>query len=57
MSCIAEQLLRNHRTVAEVANQISYTHLGHFAATFKRQFGSYFWTDAAIFSGSLSQFQ
>jgi AraC-like DNA-binding protein len=36
----AEQLLRegNH-TVAEIANQVGYAHLGHFAAGFKRQFG------------------
>ncbi|HEY9763627.1 MAG TPA: AraC family transcriptional regulator [Trichocoleus sp.] len=36
----AEQLLREqHNTVAEVANKVGYTHLGHFAAAFKRQFG------------------
>lgn len=36
----AEQLLREKRyTVAEVANKVGYTHLGHFAAAFKRQFG------------------
>lgn len=36
----AEELLRNGRgTVAEVANLLGYSHLGHFAAAFKRQFG------------------
>jgi AraC-like DNA-binding protein len=36
----AQQLLRGgHCTVAEVANQVGYTHLGHFAAAFKKQFG------------------
>jgi AraC-like DNA-binding protein len=36
----AELLLReNACTVAEVANQVGYAHLGHFAAGFKRQFG------------------
>jgi AraC-like DNA-binding protein len=36
----AEQLLREGKhTVAEVANQVGYAHLGHFAAGFKRQFG------------------
>lgn len=36
----AEQLLQNGgRTVAEVANLLGYSHLGHFAAAFKRQFG------------------
>ncbi|NJN38814.1 MAG: helix-turn-helix transcriptional regulator [Acaryochloridaceae cyanobacterium CSU_3_4] len=36
----AEQLLREKTfTVAEVANRVGYTHLGHFAAGFKRQFG------------------
>jgi AraC-like DNA-binding protein len=36
----SEQLLRNGRmTVAEVANQVGYAHLGCFAAAFKRQFG------------------
>lgn len=36
----AEQLLREgQHTVAEVANQVGYAHLGHFAAGFKRQFG------------------
>ncbi|NJL41089.1 MAG: helix-turn-helix transcriptional regulator [Leptolyngbyaceae cyanobacterium SM1_4_3] len=36
----AEQLLREGDcTVAEVANQVGYAHLGHFAAGFKRQFG------------------
>jgi AraC-like DNA-binding protein len=36
----AEQLLRNGGvTVAEVANLLGYSHLGHFAAAFKRQFG------------------
>jgi AraC-like DNA-binding protein len=32
-------LLEGHYTVAEVANQVGYTHLGHFAAAFKKQFG------------------
>ncbi|NJL49125.1 MAG: helix-turn-helix transcriptional regulator [Leptolyngbyaceae cyanobacterium SM2_5_2] len=36
----AEQMLREGRyTVAEVANWVGYSHLGHFAAGFKRQFG------------------
>jgi AraC-like DNA-binding protein len=36
----AEQLLRNGGgTVTEVANLLGYSHLGHFAAAFKRQFG------------------
>ncbi|MBE9180604.1 helix-turn-helix transcriptional regulator [Oculatella sp. LEGE 06141] len=36
----AEQLLREgHYTVAEIANWVGYSHLGHFAAGFKRQFG------------------
>ncbi|UKO96892.1 helix-turn-helix transcriptional regulator [Nostoc sp. UHCC 0870] len=36
----AEQLLRNGGgTVAEVANLLGYSHLGYFAAAFKRQFG------------------
>jgi AraC-like DNA-binding protein len=36
----AEQLLRERNyTVAEVANRVGYSHLGHFAAGFKRQFG------------------
>lgn len=36
----AEQHLRaGDCTVAEVANQVGYAHLGHFAAGFKRQFG------------------
>ncbi|MEO1446000.1 MAG: AraC family transcriptional regulator [Cyanobacteria bacterium J06635_11] len=36
----AEQTLRNgNYTVAQVANQVGYAHLGHFAAAFKRQFG------------------
>lgn len=36
----AEQLLRNGGgTVAEIANLLGYSHLGHFAAAFKRQFG------------------
>ncbi|VEP15211.1 Transcriptional regulator, AraC family [Hyella patelloides LEGE 07179] len=36
----AEKLLRlGNTTVAEVANAIGYSHLGHFAAAFKRQFG------------------
>lgn len=36
----AEQHLRTGKyTVAEVANQVGYAHLGHFAARFKRQFG------------------
>jgi AraC-like DNA-binding protein len=36
----AEQLLRERQcTVAEVANRVGYSHLGHFAAGFKRQFG------------------
>ena len=36
----AEQLLRHgDYTVAEVANKVGYTHLGHFAAAFRKQFG------------------
>ncbi|MEG3879909.1 AraC family transcriptional regulator [Microcoleus sp. herbarium7] len=36
----AERLLREgNMTVAEVANQVGYAHLGCFAAAFKRQFG------------------
>jgi AraC-like DNA-binding protein len=36
----AERLLREKNyTVAEVANRVGYSHLGHFAAGFKRQFG------------------
>lgn len=36
----AERLLREQNcTVAEVANQVGYAHLGHFAAGFKQQFG------------------
>lgn len=36
----AEQLLRERNyTIAEVANRVGYSHLGHFAAGFKRQFG------------------
>jgi AraC-like DNA-binding protein len=36
----AEQLLREgNYTVAEVATWVGYSHLGHFAARFKRQFG------------------
>jgi AraC-like DNA-binding protein len=36
----AEELLRHGGvTVAEVANLLGYSHLGHFAAAFKRQFG------------------
>ncbi|MEM9903699.1 MAG: AraC family transcriptional regulator [Cyanobacteria bacterium P01_D01_bin.44] len=36
----AEQTLRDGScTVAQVANQVGYAHLGHFAAAFKRQFG------------------
>ncbi|NJL64103.1 MAG: helix-turn-helix transcriptional regulator [Methylacidiphilales bacterium] len=36
----AEQLLRNGGgTVAEVANLLGYSHLGHFAGAFKRKFG------------------
>lgn len=36
----AEQLLRqNNSTVAEVANLVGYSHLGHFASAFKRRFG------------------
>ncbi|MDV2998173.1 MAG: HTH-type transcriptional activator RhaR [Chroococcidiopsis sp. SAG 2025] len=36
----AEQFLReSNMTVAEVANLVGYTHLGHFAAAFKRQYG------------------
>jgi AraC-like DNA-binding protein len=36
----AEQLLRERQcTVAEVANRVGYSHLGHFAAGFKRKFG------------------
>lgn len=37
----AEHLLRQgHYTVAEVANSVGYTHLGHFAAAFRKQFGT-----------------
>jgi len=36
----AERLLReSNMTIAEVANQVGYAHLGCFAAAFKRQFG------------------
>ncbi|MDM9379795.1 AraC family transcriptional regulator [Chlorogloeopsis sp. ULAP01] len=36
----AEQFLRGtNMTVAEVANLVGYTHLGHFAAAFKRRYG------------------
>lgn len=36
----AKELLRQgDRTVAEVANKVGYTHLGHFAAAFRKQFG------------------
>lgn len=36
----AEQFLReSNMTVAEVANLVGYTHLGHFAAAFKRKYG------------------
>jgi AraC-like DNA-binding protein len=36
----AEQLLRQgNQTVTEVAMQVGYGHLGHFASAFKRQFG------------------
>lgn len=36
----AEQLLQQgDYTVAEVANKVGYTHLGHFAAAFRKQFG------------------
>lgn len=36
----AEKLLRQgNRTVVEVAMQVGYGHLGHFATAFKRQFG------------------
>ena len=36
----AEQLLRSgDRSVADVANLVGYSHLGHFAAAFKRQVG------------------
>ncbi|MGD1919859.1 MAG: helix-turn-helix transcriptional regulator, partial [Pleurocapsa sp.] len=36
----AEILLRTGKlSVAEVANKVGYSHLGHFAAAFKRQFG------------------
>ena len=36
----AEALLRTGTlSVAEVANSVGYSHLGHFAAAFKRQFG------------------
>ncbi|MGP1385680.1 MAG: helix-turn-helix transcriptional regulator [Thainema sp.] len=47
----AEQLLRqNQYTVAEVANKVGYTHLGHFAAAFKQQFGI---TPSECINGSL----
>ncbi|MDM9379750.1 AraC family transcriptional regulator [Chlorogloeopsis sp. ULAP01] len=36
----AEQFLRGtNMTVAEVANLVGYTHLGHFAAAFKKKYG------------------
>jgi AraC-like DNA-binding protein len=36
----AQHLLRsNYTSVSDVANQLGYTNMGHFAATFKRQFG------------------
>ncbi|MFQ4144494.1 AraC family transcriptional regulator [Chlorogloeopsis sp. ULAP02] len=36
----AEQLLRqNNSSVAEVANLVGYSHLGHFAAAFKQRYG------------------
>jgi AraC-like DNA-binding protein len=36
----AEQLLRSRSiTVTEVAHQVGYSHLGHFATAFKRKFG------------------
>ncbi|MEX0272504.1 helix-turn-helix transcriptional regulator [Leptolyngbyaceae cyanobacterium UHCC 1019] len=36
----AEQMLRERQcTVAEAANRVGYSHFGHFAAAFKRQFG------------------
>ncbi len=36
----AEQFLRgSNMTVAEVANLVGYTHLGHFAAAFKKKYG------------------
>lgn len=36
----AEQLLRGtNKTITEVANLVGYTHLGHFATTFKRKYG------------------
>ncbi|MEA5623634.1 AraC family transcriptional regulator [Nostoc sp. UHCC 0251] len=36
----AEQLLpQGNMTIAEVGNKIGYSHLGHFAAAFKRRFG------------------
>ncbi|MEM7062464.1 MAG: AraC family transcriptional regulator [Cyanobacteria bacterium P01_B01_bin.77] len=34
-----QRLCTGDYTVAEVANQVGYAHLGHFAAAFKRQFG------------------
>jgi AraC-like DNA-binding protein len=36
----AEQFLRgSNMTVAEVANLVGYSHLGHFAAAFKKKYG------------------
>lgn len=36
----AEQLLREGKlSIGEVANLVGYSHLGHFSAAFKRQFG------------------
>ncbi len=36
----AEQLLRqNNKSVAEVANLVGYSHLGHFGAAFKKRYG------------------
>lgn len=35
----ATEGLRSNRTVVEVAMQVGYGHLGHFATAFKRQFG------------------
>jgi AraC-like DNA-binding protein len=39
MKQVEQRLREGNFTVAEVANQVGYAHLGHFAAGFKRQFG------------------
>ncbi|MBD2091502.1 helix-turn-helix transcriptional regulator [Microcoleus sp. FACHB-1515] len=50
----AEQLLRQgDRSVAEVANLVGFSHLGNFAAAFKRQFGI---TPSQCLAGKLAVF-